>query len=173
MQYKVSYDNGRNSNTYTTLDSALWKTKQLLQNNTDIEVKIETINDYDKYKLKGYSERLGIKEKELLESYSELIANCWELVFNEDMTDSELNWDNELDIYTSDSTLFSILQKIEKDTNYNVIGIWINDWIDDTLVSLYDKEGNFKKELFDNKFIIKLANNKYYKISFDDQDDCK
>ena len=154
MQYKVIWNNGISSNIYKDLDSALLIINHLLQNNGVLEIKIEVINDYDTNKLKEYVEKLGIEEKELLHFHFGTIANCCEIIFNEDMTDYDLNWSNELDVYTTDHNLFSIFQKIEKNTNCKIIEIC-------------------PEELTDGRFVIKLNNDKYYEISFDDPDDCK
>lgn len=50
MEYKVIWDNGRNSVTYKTLEVALWKIKSLIKGcppyyTTYNEVKIEVIKD--------------------------------------------------------------------------------------------------------------------------------
>lgn len=45
MEYKVIWDNGRNSGTYTSLESALSKIKLLVENWGHTEVKLEVIED--------------------------------------------------------------------------------------------------------------------------------
>ena len=114
--------------------------------------------------LKPYIERLGIKEQHLIESYNRLVASCAEVIYDAD-GDYDIDWDKEINVYTSENTLVSIFKKIESETGYEITKICLED-----NEPLYDSDGEY---LVSNVFFLELSNGKNYILQFDDSDDCK
>ncbi len=120
--------------------------------------------------LKPYIERLGIKEPQLMNSYDKYIASCAKLIYDAD-GDYRVKWNEEINVYTSEHTLVSILKKIEVETNCEITKIWLDIFGENE--PLYDSDGVYQGEGIVESFILELSNGSDYILRFDDPDDCK